>query len=407
MILNPMLQTKFFIPILFICSLFNLNGQKNIESYHLSRFNPTENTTDLVQIDSIFKNKRLIGLGECTHGTSEFTSMRHRIFKYLVENHGFNTIFIEADYGATMRLNAYINGENDSLDQALNEILYFAWRTEEMEKLVEWMREYNQNAPVKIQFIGCDMQSISDERLVFERYCKQYKKQELPEFIYNKEYRFEDKESRDRARNEWNAFYSKNLSKNQDNIFLDNSISQFLNYRDQKGTTYNYRDSCMATNILTYMKIHPDTKAIFIAHNTHISRTIFEYENYYPMKRAGYFLTEKLGKAYLVLAQTTNTGSFHAFTYPKKQLQFSECELKQAKKNTIENLCHEQNVPLLLLRTSSLTSNKKLRITEIGHTFGKDANGFKQERFQKFHPSFYDFVIYFERTSPTHVISRN
>jgi erythromycin esterase len=402
-----MLKTKSLILFLFICSIFNLYSQKNIESYHLSHFNPTENTTDFLQIDSIFKNKRLIGLGECTHGTSEFTSMRHRIFKYLVENHGFNTIFIEADYGATMRLNAYINGENDSINPALYEILYFAWRTVEMKKLVEWMREYNQNAPVKIQFIGCDMQSISDERLVFERYCKQYKKEELPEFIYNKEYQFEEKESRDRARNEWNAFYSKNLSNNVGNVFLDNSISQFLNYRDQKGTTYNYRDSCMATNILTYMKIHPKTKAIFIAHNSHVSRTIFEYENYYPMKRAGYFLNKNLGKTYLVIAQTTNTGSFHAFTYPKKQLNFSVCDLKPAKKKTVESFCQEQNVPLLLLRTSSLTSNKKLRITEIGHTYGKDANGFKHERFQTFDPSFYDFVLYFERTSPTQIISRN
>jgi erythromycin esterase len=396
-----------FIYILFFCSIFNVNGQKNIESYHLLSFNPTENTTDFLQIDSIFKNKRLIGLGECTHGTSEFTSMRHRIFKYLVENHGFNTIFIEADYGATIRLNAYINGENDTLDNALNEILYFAWRTEEMKTLVEWMREYNQNSPIKIQFIGCDMQSISDDRLVFERYFKQYKKEELPEFIYNKEFQFENKESRDRARYEWNAFYSKNLSNNVGNVFLDNSISQFLNYSYQKGTIYNYRDSCMATNILTYMKIFPESKAIFIAHNSHISRTIFEYENYYPMKRAGYFLNENLGKDYLVIAQTTNTGSFHAFTYSKKQLYYSVCDFKPAKKNTVERFCQEQKVPIQLVRSSSFPSKSKLQMTEIGHTYGKDANGLKHERFQTFHPSFYDFVIYFEKTRPTQVITRN
>lgn len=396
-----------FIYILFFCSIFNVNGQKNIESYHLSSFNPTENTTDLLQIDSIFKNKKLIGLGECTHGTSEFTSMRHRIFKYLVENHGFNTIFIEADYGATMRLNAYINGDNDSLDRALNEILYFAWRTEEMKKLVEWMREYNQNAPVKIQFIGCDMQSISDERLVLDRLNKQFQKDELPKFITDKNYSFEEKELRNQAKKEWANFYTKNLTENPENLLLDRSITQFLNYKDQKGITYNYRDSCMATNILTYMKIHPDTKAIFIAHNSHVSRTIFEYENYYPMKRAGYFLNEQLGTDYLVIAQTTNTGSFHAFTYQKKQLYFSICDLKIAKKNTVERFCQEQKIPIQLVRSSSFTSKSKLQMTEIGHTYGKDAKGFKHMRFQTFDPSFYDFLIYFERTSPTKIISMN
>ena len=402
-----MLKAKSLILFLFICSFFHVNGQKNLESYQLSSFYPTENTADFLQIDTIFKNKRLIGFGECTHGTSEFTTMRYRIFKYLVENHGFNTIFIEADYGATMRLNAYINGENDTLNNALNEILYFAWRTEEMKKLLQWMRKFNQTAVLKLQFIGCDMQSISDDRLVFERYFKQYKKEELPEFIYNKKYQFEDKESRDLARNEWNAFYRKYLNGKSENSLLHNSISQFLNYSDQKGKTYNYRDSCMSKNILNYMQIHPETKAIFIAHNLHISRTIFEYENYYPMKRAGYFLNENLGDNYLVIAQTTNTGSFHVFTFPKKQLNFSICELKLAKKYTVENLCHKQNVPLLLVRSSSFYSKSKLQMTEIGHTFGKDANGIEHKRFQTFQTSFYDFVIYFEKTSPTQIITRN
>ena len=42
---------------------------------------------DLRWLDPL-ATKSVTGLGESTHGTAEFFKAKHRIFKYLVENHG-------------------------------------------------------------------------------------------------------------------------------------------------------------------------------------------------------------------------------------------------------------------------------------------------------------------------------
>ena len=41
--------------------------------------------SDLSFLDNL-SNSKLVALGEATHGTKEFFQMKHRIFKYLVEN---------------------------------------------------------------------------------------------------------------------------------------------------------------------------------------------------------------------------------------------------------------------------------------------------------------------------------
>ena len=54
----------------------------------LSGASPELNHDDLQPL-SYLGSSRIVGLGEATHGTKEFFQLKHRIFKYLVENHGF------------------------------------------------------------------------------------------------------------------------------------------------------------------------------------------------------------------------------------------------------------------------------------------------------------------------------
>ena len=73
---------------LFICVFSYGQELKEIKSC-----NPSDtNYKDLDLLGVNFNNFKIIGLGEGTHGTSEFTQMRHRIFKYLVQKHNFNIL---------------------------------------------------------------------------------------------------------------------------------------------------------------------------------------------------------------------------------------------------------------------------------------------------------------------------
>ena len=79
---------------LFISSITFSQG--NIKSIELSDSGNMLNIDYLRSLDSTFEKVTLIGLGESTHGTSEFTIIRGEIFKYLVENHNYTVFFFRS-----------------------------------------------------------------------------------------------------------------------------------------------------------------------------------------------------------------------------------------------------------------------------------------------------------------------
>ncbi len=60
--------------------------------------------SELTFLDNV-ANAQIVGVGEATHGTKEFFEAKHRIFQYLVENHGYKVFAIEADVRESIYLN--------------------------------------------------------------------------------------------------------------------------------------------------------------------------------------------------------------------------------------------------------------------------------------------------------------
>ena len=117
-----------------------LFGQPN-QTIKLKHLEPNAEFSDLKQLDSYFEGVKVVGMGESTHGTHEFFTMRHRMFKFLVEHHGFNTFFLEADYVVCKPIDNYIKtGEGDPA-KLIDAIALWPWITQEMLDLVEWMKE--------------------------------------------------------------------------------------------------------------------------------------------------------------------------------------------------------------------------------------------------------------------------
>jgi erythromycin esterase len=132
------------------------------DKLHALNQNPDSWTDeDLRFIDEI-ADSRVIGLGEATHGTREFFKAKHRIFRYLVENHGFNVYAFEADFGECVYINDAIQeGESSSIRNLMTEkMIFWTWKTKEVQQLLEWMCNYNKdkNESDKVQYIGVDCQ---------------------------------------------------------------------------------------------------------------------------------------------------------------------------------------------------------------------------------------------------------
>jgi erythromycin esterase-like protein/predicted phosphoribosyltransferase/dienelactone hydrolase len=116
----------------------------------------TENDLDFL-VQSI-KDKRVVMLGESSHGTAEFYQLRSEISKRLIKDHGFKFIAVEGDWPDAYRLNKYIQtGEGGN---AKNVLMHnhrwptWMWANEEIVKLAEWMRN------CRAGFYGLDVYSL-------------------------------------------------------------------------------------------------------------------------------------------------------------------------------------------------------------------------------------------------------
>lgn len=119
---------------------------------------------DLMPLKEILKDKKIIGMGEATHGTAEFFEMKHRMFEFLVEEMGYRVFAIEAEFGGSQIVNEYILEGKGNVDKCLDAMQFWTWHTEEVADMIQWMKDYNENPEneSKIKFYGYDMQNVDN-----------------------------------------------------------------------------------------------------------------------------------------------------------------------------------------------------------------------------------------------------
>jgi len=108
-------------------------------------------------IDSV-KNKRIVMLGESTHGTEEYYFWRSQISLELIKNHGFKFIAVEGDWPDAGRLNDYIQtGRGDSAKKVLRKFHRWPtwmWANDQIADLAEKLKRTG------AQFYGLDVYSL-------------------------------------------------------------------------------------------------------------------------------------------------------------------------------------------------------------------------------------------------------
>ncbi len=113
-------------------------------------------------------DRRVVLIGEATHGTHDFYLERARITQRLIEDHGFTVVAVEADWPDAYRVNRYVMGlSNDrSAGEALSDFRRFPtwmWRNTEVVQFVDWLRERNDKIsdPLRMaRFHGLDLYSL-------------------------------------------------------------------------------------------------------------------------------------------------------------------------------------------------------------------------------------------------------
>ena len=102
---------------------------------------------------------QLLALGEPNHTDDAFPAWRNRIFLVLVEDYGFRSIALESDILAGQRVNDYVTGGADDLDEVMRAGFShdFGRRAANCE-LVGWLRDFNAGRPAdeQVRFYGFD-----------------------------------------------------------------------------------------------------------------------------------------------------------------------------------------------------------------------------------------------------------
>ena len=119
-------------------------------------------------------NIKVVGLGEATHGNSDFQDLKLEVLKTLVEKNNLKNFAIEADFGEGMIINNYIHG-NKREENIASVFSFSIYHTKNMNDLINYMFDYNQkvNDEDKLSFFGFDMQNPEKSITLILDFCKE------------------------------------------------------------------------------------------------------------------------------------------------------------------------------------------------------------------------------------------
>jgi protein-L-isoaspartate(D-aspartate) O-methyltransferase len=127
------------------------------------RFDSIEDA-DLAPLLARIGEARVVLLGEASHGTSEFYSMRERISRALIQHKGFDFIAIEGDWPDAAHIDHYVRhrGVPPSEWTAFARFPTWMWRNNEVRAFIVWLRSHNVsiNPGDRVAFHGLDLYSL-------------------------------------------------------------------------------------------------------------------------------------------------------------------------------------------------------------------------------------------------------
>jgi protein-L-isoaspartate(D-aspartate) O-methyltransferase len=109
-------------------------------------------------------NARVVLIGEASHGTSEFYSVRARITQRLIDRLGFNIVAAEADWPDAARIDHYVRHRAVPPSEwtAFARFPTWMWRNEETRNFIDWLHVRNLALSVdqRAAFYGLDLYSL-------------------------------------------------------------------------------------------------------------------------------------------------------------------------------------------------------------------------------------------------------
>jgi len=360
---------------------------------------------------------RIVSLGECTHGSSEIFSMKHRMLEYLVKEKGFTLFSIEANMPESYALNDYIIDGKGDPKKLIAGMYFWTWYTQEVLDMVEWMKMYNETATKKVMFTGFDMQTPH----VASKVVRNYLTVCLPSLLTMLDNYDSLSKKTQVKKNESKTIFRQLKSIAQ--LLLDSMHTArpatgkdgfdwaLQNARILWQYACNYynapsRDESMAENAKWIADQNPGAKMVIWAHNEHIRKD----KNKFGSIRMGEYLNRSFGNQMVVIGFSSDEGTYTAVQKENKKFigLDSTNRLISAKKGSFEEILSTADAPDLLLDLRNIKKEDEGAAWLMEKKLFRHIGALAEDKYQFVDTHLtreYDMIIFIRRTSASKCFS--
>ncbi|HYI08109.1 MAG TPA: erythromycin esterase family protein [Thermoanaerobaculia bacterium] len=355
-------------------------------------------TSDLASLRSIAGNASIVALGDATHGTHEFYTVKLRLVDFLVRQMGFDVLSLEAPFPITERLNVYVQtGEGDPraiLAELSGRLHYYFWDVEELLAAIEWMRAYNAHrgdAP-PIELAGADIYDEGGGVAGVLAYLQRVD----PTAAAYAEIQYScvlagqrTNGCEEAARRVYDALAARPESGTRD--FEDALHYAAVVLQNFDPLMYEPRDRNMAANLL-WIREHRGRarKVVHWGHQEHAGKTESPYVRGRTM---GVLLSEQLGSGYVAIGTLTGSGTFLQWeVLAEDWVRTVESSFPDPEPGSWEERFRQRGHAAMLVPLRGLAGEATFRTAPTTPGWTAIAGSLSQKL---------DAVIYIDRTTPT------
>lgn len=392
-----------------------------------------QSAADLDPLMDDIAERKLVLLGEASHGTHEYYTWRTAISQRLIREKGFNFIAVEGDWPDCYAINRYVKGHEPPIEAILKNFdrwPTWMWGNWEVAALAEWLKANNAPLPAdkKAGFYGLDVYSLWDSMKAMMDYLER-EDPTTAKWVKRAIRCFEPFEEDEReyarhtfhssgCRDEVLALLKEIRLKAQ---FLDGDREAGFNteqnaliavnaekyYRSMAGfdnESWNVRDRHMMETLERLMQFHGrGAKGIVWEHNTHIGDARATPMSRNGMVNIGQLAREAYGEENVYLA---GFASYAGTVIAGEEwgAPMEVMDVPEAREGSIEDMLHEQgtsNRCILFGQDKDERYDADIRHRAIGVVYDPHT-----EKYGNYVPSVlsrrYDALIYLDRTSALH-----
>ena len=328
-----------------------------------------------------FANRRVVLLGEASHGTSEFYRARAAITRRLIEEHGFTIVAVEADWPDAAAIDRYVRHRPawDRTELPFQRFPTWMWRNTDVAAFIDWMREHNEKLAELDQragFYGLDIYNMRGAiaavldyldkvdpeaaAIARQRYgCLTPWQKEPSTYgraVLTAGYRKCEREVIDQCRDllasrlEYTAGDGESFLDAAQNARLIASAERYYRIMYYGGAeSWNLRDTHMFETLEHLLEARgPRSKAVVWAHNSHIGDARYtEMGLVREELNIGQLCRERFGYDTALIGFGTHGGTVAAATDWDGDMEVKR--VRPSHRDSYERLCHECGISRFLL----------------------------------------------------------